>query len=167
MRGSGSRRCGYRHVAAFHLSSRSSSAEYAPRLSWRSSTTSHCPPEAEEVYRQYNDGTTEALEKLVAAGLTPSSDIAVVGKLSRCLAAQSMARTVNGYAFTTDGLMHWPKFTKATRAQLPGVRHLLARDRADPGTFLLRTRTEAGADRRLERRPDRDPVAPPQRFGNG
>jgi SNF2 family DNA or RNA helicase len=43
------------------------------------------PEEVEEVYRQYDEGTTEDLEKLVAAGLTPASDIAIVGKLQQVL----------------------------------------------------------------------------------
>jgi SNF2 family DNA or RNA helicase len=39
------------------------------------------PPEAEEIYRGLDEGTTEELAKLVAAGLTAPPDIAVVGKL--------------------------------------------------------------------------------------
>jgi hypothetical protein len=43
------------------------------------------PLEAEEVYRQYDEGATEDLAKLVAAGLTPSPEIAIVGKLMQAL----------------------------------------------------------------------------------
>jgi hypothetical protein len=52
------------------------------------------PPEAEAIYRQFDQGTTADLAKLVAAGLTPSPHIAVVGKLMQ---------TLSGAVYGEDG----------------------------------------------------------------
>jgi hypothetical protein len=43
------------------------------------------PPEAEVVYEQFDNGTTDNLQALLASGIQPAHDLAVVGKLMQVL----------------------------------------------------------------------------------
>jgi hypothetical protein len=56
------------------------------------------PPEAAAVYAQFDDGTTDNVRALLAAGIQPAHDLAVVGKLMQVL---------SGAVYTGDAAFSW------------------------------------------------------------
>jgi hypothetical protein len=58
------------------------------------------PPEAAAVYAQFDDGTTDNMQALLAAGIQPAHDLAVVGKLMQVL---------SGAVYTGEAAAGWKR----------------------------------------------------------